>query len=108
VQLPPIEMTVESDGSDPEAGMADFAERIEPCEQHLQETTSTFSDVDTTGIVDSLLEYAQCMRSHGVDMPDPDFSSNGGVIALGGEDMDAFEAADSECRHLLADLGIGG
>ena len=55
---------------------------------------------------DSLLAYAQCMRSHGVDMPDPDLSSNGGVTDLGERDGEEFEAADKECRPILAELGL--
>jgi hypothetical protein len=55
---------------------------------------------------DSLLAYTQCMREHGVDMPDPDLSSGGGMIDLGSADGDEFEAADNECRPLLANLGL--
>ena len=61
---------------------------------------------DTTGIEDTLLEYAQCMRSQGYDIPDPDFSSGNGIIDLGSADEEEFEAADAECRHLLSDLGL--
>ena len=66
----------------------------------------TGSSEGTSGIEDTLLEYAQCMRANGYDMPDPDFSSGGGSIDLGFAEGDEFEAADAECRHLLADLGI--
>jgi hypothetical protein len=57
---------------------------------------------------DALLAYAQCMRDHGIDMPDPEFSG-GGVIQQGG-DFDPndpeFEEADDACRHFLGDAGI--
>jgi hypothetical protein len=58
---------------------------------------------------DAMLEYAQCMRDHGVDMPDPTFDD--GNVAIGGKgpdsrggaDQDAFMAADEACRSILED-----
>ena len=49
-----------------------------------------------------LLEYAQCMREHGIDMPDPTFDEDGGGLVIGQEadidvDSDEFRAADDEC-----------
>ena len=88
--------------------MSEFEDMIAPCEEHLEGVVSTFSSADTTEIEDMLLAYAECMRDNGVDMPDPDFSSGGGVIdlgAIGGED---FEAAEAACSPLLADLGFSG
>jgi hypothetical protein len=106
VQLPPIEFSSEVTGDDPEEGMADLNERMASCEEHLEGVVMTGSSEGTSGIEDTLLEYAQCMRANGYDMPDPDFSSGGGSIDLGFAEGDEFEAADAECRHLLADLGI--
>ena len=40
---------------------------------------------------DRALKFAQCMREHGVDMPDPDFSGGGGGFSIqigGGPDGD--------------------
>jgi hypothetical protein len=60
---------------------------------------------------DAALEFARCMRKHGVQMPDPEFSDNGkggvGVINQGGNggpnepDQAAFEAADKACRPIM-------
>jgi hypothetical protein len=50
---------------------------------------------------EQMLEYAQCMRDHGIDMPDPEFGDDGFVIQQGprvAEDDPDFEAADEECR----------
>jgi hypothetical protein len=52
-----------------------------------------------------LVEYAACMRSHGVpDFPDPVFSSSGAEIDLP-QSVDphspVFQAADQACRPLL-------
>jgi hypothetical protein len=109
MQLPPISFTSVVEGTDPEAPMPDIDAIIAPCEEHLAGIVTTAGPGDMTDAEDMFLAYAECMRSNGVDMPDPDFSSNGGVIDLGsdGGDGATFEAADKECRHLLADLGIG-
>jgi hypothetical protein len=110
MQLPPINIEIPDVVANPDElpDMSEFEDMIAPCEEHLEGVVSTFSSADTTEIEDMLLAYAECMRDNGVDMPDPDFSSSGGVIdlgAIGGED---FEAAEAVCSPLLADLGIGG
>ena len=53
------------------------------------------------------LAFAQCMRDHGVDMPDPQFGGGPGgggmTIAIGGPDSDIdpgsaeFQAAQEAC-----------
>ncbi len=67
------------------------------------------------------LEFAKCMREHGVDMPDPRTGGpgEGGFIMVGPSDSatategepvagagvpEEFRAADEACRHLLDDL----
>jgi hypothetical protein len=72
-------------------------------------------------VKDATLAYAKCMRQHGVDMPDPKFSSSGGgsTFQLGGPgksggstgpnpDSPTFKAADKACHSNLAGLGKGG
>jgi hypothetical protein len=110
MQLPPINIEVPDIVADLDEApdMSEFEGMIASCEEHLEGVVSTFSSADTTEIEDMLLAYAGCMRANGVDMPDPDFSSGGGVIdlgAIGGED---FEAADAACSPLLSDLGFTG
>lgn len=50
------------------------------------------------------LEFAECMRENGVDMPDPEPGQNGGFGgpgALGGDvDEETFQAAMDACRDL--------
>ena len=77
---------------------------------------------DSTGSTEPIdpseapLKYAQCMREHGVDMPDPTISGDGGVmVAIGGPvavdggttkdgpDPKEFEAANKECQHFMED-----
>jgi len=56
---------------------------------------------------DALVSFAQCMRDHGVDMPDPTFSDNGGAFAVhaGGsvtdENTPALKAANEACQPIM-------
>jgi hypothetical protein len=61
---------------------------------------------------DAMLAYAKCMRSHGIDLPDPTFDDEGHVkiqgrgprVGTDGRPTDEFEAADEACRHLIEDV----
>lgn len=106
LQLPPIEFDVSDPGELPD--VSELEDLVAPCEEHLDGIVGSFDPGDTAQIEDMFLAYAACMRENGVDMPDPDFSSDGGVIDLGATGGDEFEAADEACRPLLADLGIVG
>jgi hypothetical protein len=64
---------------------------------------------------EALLDFAQCMRDNGIDMPDPQISEdgNGGILieqreGRGGLDPDSeeFQAAQKECDQILED-GMG-
>jgi hypothetical protein len=67
---------------------------------------------------DKVLAFAKCMREHGVDMADPDFSGGGFAIRAGGstqsggagpKDDPAFETAQAACSSLLpGKIGTGG
>jgi hypothetical protein len=61
----------------------------------------------------ALLAFAQCLRDHGVDMPDPQFSPDGGaMIRIGGPgtareidpESEVFQAAQEACGPLLEAL----
>jgi hypothetical protein len=65
---------------------------------------------------EAMLDFAKCMREHGIDMPDPEFTGGGGgagsarpgvAIRIGGDGMDPekMEKANEACRPLLADAG---
>ncbi len=55
------------------------------------------------------LAFAECMRDHGIDMPDPETSGGGGggAVRIGGngEDRDEFQAAMEDCDHFLEQAG---
>ena len=57
----------------------------------------------------SALEFARCMREHGVDMPDPRIGEDG-LVTIGpgegptpGQEMQVNPAAEKACRHLLGE-----
>jgi hypothetical protein len=63
---------------------------------------------------EAALEFAKCMREHGVDMPDPEVDSQGRVrITVGGAggkgrpDPKKLEAAQQACGHLMRGGGEG-
>jgi hypothetical protein len=60
---------------------------------------------------EAMLEFAQCMREHGVDMPDPEFGDGGhGVFRMGpgpgagAADTERFEEAQDACQPILEEL----
>jgi hypothetical protein len=85
-------------------------EAMRACEDLLPEGTGpdSISPEEEAELQDAFLEYAQCMRDHGIDMPDPEFSDGG--VAIGGGDADpnseAFQEADEACNHFLGDIGV--
>jgi hypothetical protein len=61
---------------------------------------------------EAFLDFARCMREHGIDMPDPETGGGGDVVFKAAPGAAAkrlegnpeqFEAADKECRPLLGD-----
>ena len=62
---------------------------------------------------DAALKWAQCMRQHGVKVPDPATGDGGIRIQVGpggglGPNDPTFQRADRECRHLLPGGRPGG
>jgi major membrane immunogen (membrane-anchored lipoprotein) len=47
------------------------------------------------------LDFARCVRKHGVDMPDPVFDDGGGIMQRSGENQDPEKArkAEKACEH---------
>lgn len=54
-----------------------FAAAREACAENLQGVTQGFGHEDDTESQDQQLQFAQCLRGRGVDVPDPDFSEGG-------------------------------
>jgi hypothetical protein len=67
------------------------------------------SAADQAKAKDALLAYTRCMRSHGVKIPDPEFSSGGSLASVGGPgqtnpDSPKFKAADKVCHKYLGEV----
>jgi hypothetical protein len=56
------------------------------------------------------LQFAQCMRDHGVDMPDPQFDGDRVGITIGGApgDQAKIEEAQQACEQYAPGIGGGG
>ena len=66
-------------------------------------------DVDQSELQDSLLEFAQCVRDNGYDMPDPDFSAGPGRPFGDIDQSDpTFVAAQEACSDILDGFGAAG
>jgi hypothetical protein len=101
---------------DPSSGgdREEMADAMEACQDLLPrgEGPGQVSEEDRTAFQDALVEYAECMREHGIDMPDPEFSGDGGFLQEIGEGIDPedpdFQAADEACRPALEEALPGG
>jgi len=51
---------------------------------------------------EAMLEYAQCMRKNGVQVPDPQPSDPGSLYDGVDTTSAAFKSADKSCAHLIA------
>lgn len=62
---------------------------------------------DPSEMEDAMLEYVDCMREHGIDMPDPQFGEGGRVVMEGPRgneaSRDEMEAANEACQPILED-----
>ena len=81
-----------------------FEEAQEACEPLMEEVVGDIErDPEREAEMrEQMLEFAQCMRDHGIDMPDPTFSDDGRVeIGVGGDgreiDPDEMDAANEAC-----------
>lgn len=89
--------------------LADLTAAFDACQEHMTGVISQFAGdgFDMVGAEDRMVEFAACMRDHGIDMDDPDFKDKGGMIDLGGFDLsndetrEAFEA----CQEGFGGLG---
>ena len=89
------------------------------CKQFMPNGGRPPSAADQQRMLDQATKFAECMRSHGVDFPDPQVSSNGAVEIGGGpsnsgnaptfnKDDPRVQQAQAACQHLLPGAGGGG
>jgi hypothetical protein len=74
---------------------------------------ANLSPAQRAQVQQQLVKFAQCMRSHGVNVPDPTFNSGGGFgfrQAFGSVDRNspAFQTASKACASLRPRFGPGG
>jgi hypothetical protein len=98
----------------------------EACQDILTNAGNFRGELDPEQL-DKLVEFAKCMREHGIDMPDPTTNGKGGIMfrsngsASGGDDTpgkvfsdgidlesEEFQAAQEACGSILGTLGEGG
>jgi hypothetical protein len=105
------------DGSAPDnAEMEKMRAASESCSQYLEGVVQQFERPDMSEMQDTMLAFAQCMRDNGVDMPDPDFSSDGPAFQVGpgGGDQSldpgdpTFQAAQEACSEIFGGGPSGG
>jgi hypothetical protein len=80
-------------------------EAVQTCQPLLAGILQSLSPEQIQGFRDAIVEYAECMREQGIDLPDPDFS--GGFDIFGGEadpSDPAFQAANEVCSDVFGDL----
>jgi hypothetical protein len=95
------------------------------CQKYMQiGGGETVDPAKRAALQEAGLNYARCMRQHGVDMPDPQMSGKGGVTFQAGPgaknqaagpsgklgvnpDSPAFKTADKACNHFLGAIGGG-
>lgn len=99
------------------AGDGALARPTEACGSMPRGAAGGGGQVDQSEFEDTVLEYAQCMRDQGVDMPDPEFNDGGGVQfgdpgGAGGGGLDqndpAFQEAQEACQDIISGLQSGG
>jgi hypothetical protein len=81
------------------------------CEEEVEFQPPKPSPEQEEEMKEEMLAFAECMREHGVDMPDPEFESGGKVkMRIGGGtklDQPAVEAAQKACGGKGPGGGIG-
>lgn len=98
----------------PEDGLDDpdaFQDAAQECAEFLEGAQGELSEEDQSEFQDAQLEFAQCMRDEGVDVPDPEQGQGPGQ-GLGDIDTDdpAVQEALDECQSIIqgAAPGQGG
>jgi len=97
----------------PDAGLSGgpddpaFQEAQEACGSLVEGTVRDLDPEQQAEMQAQALAFAECMREHGVDMPDPRFDENGGIgIMIGGPDApridpETMQAAQEACGGLM-------
>lgn len=92
-------------------GRRKFEEADKQCRSHLKNLRPPeLTEEQKEEAREAALKHARCMRAHGIDVPDPQFSEGGGMaIPLGSVDVNDpdFQAAQKACEKHLRAFGPG-
>jgi hypothetical protein len=59
-------------------------------------------NTDSAAYRAAVTKYTACVRTHGYDLPDPDFSGDGPIFAAKIQQDATFQAASKQCQSLLS------
>jgi hypothetical protein len=82
-------------------------EAQQACQHFMEDAAPRLSEEQEAVMKDALLDFARCMREHGIDMPDPEFGKGGIVTQKNrfgrGTDPDdpKFRAAQKACEPIM-------
>jgi hypothetical protein len=68
-------------------------------------SATTSASADSLSDQEHLLKFAQCMREHGVDVPDPAAGQGGGIRLPAGADPKKVQDAQQQCKQYLPNGG---
>ena len=75
------------------------------CRKYLQNVAPRMSEEEQAKMREAALDYAKCMRDHGIDMADPQFQEGGGMTMRmpehTREDDPKFKEAQKACEPIL-------
>lgn len=96
-------------GSDLNPNNAQFKAAQKACAKYRERSAGHFDKAQQQQMQQAALSYARCMRAHGVNFPDPQFS--GGKVTMGGPGLNPndpnFRSANQACQKLMP-AGKGG
>jgi hypothetical protein len=97
-------------GLDPNSPQFKAAQKA--CAKYQPKASGTFNRAQAQKMEAQALKFAQCMRQHGVNFPDPKFSDGGRGVQFGGPGLNpndpTFKAAQQACSKNMPGPGGGG
>jgi hypothetical protein len=97
-------------GPQPVANKVQYLAAQQACGHFLRDAGLDTHKTPTAEQIDQLVQYARCMRDHGIQVSDPRLE-NGGVsmdLPKGSMNTPQYRQADQACRHLLGSKGGDG
>ncbi len=88
---------------------------MRPANYLLEGMVQEFEMPDMSEMQDDMLAFSQCMRDHGIDYPDPEFTDDGAIVLGAGPGEDGggidfsdpgFQEAQEACQEIFG--GAGG